>query len=200
MNLRTIAGVGLSLATACSQTSSDDVSAGTESAIVTTNEAITIDNWRTHPVILAVNGAAKEIEAGITTGQITPSKTSNLCDGSAHDHREKGVDAAGRVRELKLVRVTKGGHGETEIFFFDGSGVPLSFIVTEGPVFGGFTRQVLVYWNAGVRTWEVDRSVDTKVNPFLGEVPWKIPGASFPIPADVLAHPASAYDAPPNCG
>lgn len=204
--------VGLSLAaTGCAAASDEGASS---QADVVDEAPLTVDNFLTHPRIVAVRKDVAEIDRAT----LKKERRGDLCE-FGEDFREKSADDSGKIRKVAFRAGTDHGVYTTTLYY-GASGKPRFAFETSGywmfdsdgevadgadPPTREFKRETRVYFNeAGQRFFEVVREVSWR----SGEPEVKIDTAPYAAPAADAAFdvdpawetdPAGAYAAEPDC-
>jgi hypothetical protein len=161
--------------------------------------AITLQNWTTHPSIVAVD---KEV-AKINQATLTSATQDNVCSGMGDSSREKLTDAANVVRKLKLV-VCGEEHCDETTYHYDASS-HLRYALRMVHSIEGAAEERVYFDAMGKRIWDVYRQADMTMPdqniPDLTTVPFTTPAREnqLAISADLSSSPGKVYDAPKHC-
>lgn len=184
-------------AVGCVETSSGEDLAAAEGE-VSTSAPITIQNWMTHPKIVAVRRIVNSIDASKYASE---SKT-GLCADSGHgeSERTKLTDDHGRIRELVLAGGSEDS-AETDSHYYDANG-KLRFIFTTRNDVHGNSDEVRTYFDeTGARIWDVRRhAFSESFTPDLEHAPYEAVAAEEKSELDpAVLTPAARFDAPEQC-
>jgi len=191
LSLVALAAVG------CARPSSNEDVAAAEGEVSTT-APITIQNWLTHPKIVAVRKIVNTIDASKFESE---SKT-GLCGDSGHgeSERTKITDDHGRIRELVLAGGSEDS-AETDSHYYDANG-KLRFIFTTRNDVHGNSDELRTYFDeTGARIWDVRRHAFSQTfQPDLEHAPYEAVSAEDKSQIDpAVLTPAVRYDAPEQC-
>jgi hypothetical protein len=202
LSLAALALVAFS-AVACASKTSSDETAEVATGEVNTTAAITIENWLTHPKIVAVRDVVNEIDAASENDLKTESKAAKeLCEESGHGEMErtKLTDPSGVIRELVL------GYGsedsaQTESHYYDKAGKLRFVFTTKNDVHGNSSEMRTYFDESGARIWDIYRhAFDENLNANVQTAPYELPSAESKAEIDpAVFTPAERYNAPAQC-
>ena len=184
-------------AVGCAATSDDH--AEVASGEVNAAAPITLQNWLTHPKIVAVRDVVNEIDSAPENKFESESQT--LCEDSGHGEMErtKLTDASGVIRELVLSYGSEDS-AQIESHYYDARGKLRFVFTTRNDVHGNSTELRTYFDESGNRIWEVSRhAFDENLNPDIQAAPYvRISAEDNTIDPGAFT-PAARYDAPAQC-
>lgn len=193
LTLAAVAAFAFALA-ACAGTSTSE-EAGVAVGEVNASAEITMQNWITHPKIVAVRKAVEEIEAA----RFAP-ETKKLCEDAGHGEfdRTKMTDAHLTVRKLVIGTGSDDSAG-VDSYYYDAAGTLRFAFLTYNNVHGGKSELRVYFDESGKLLWEVSRSIwDPTFKGDITKAPYE-PTEDAVVLDDLAKTPGKWFDAPPRC-
>lgn len=169
----------------------DDVASATGE--VNATAPITLQNWISHPKIVAIRDMVDAIDA-----KDLPSESKELCQDSGHGETErtKLTDGSGKIREL-VDSFGSEDSAQIESHYYDTNGVLRFVFITRNDVHGNAEESRAYFDASGDQIWSVYRHAFAEdLNPDIANAPFVEQATEIQAAAK---DPQKLYDAPARC-